>query len=115
MNADTKLTYCVDLARSKFQVHTFSARGEVLQRRTLTRAKFDELFSNPKTPRGRFVMEACTSSHYWARQFVRQGHEARLHPAQFVAKHRIGDKNNGNDADAIWAAHQDARVKSVAG
>lgn len=113
MNANTKPTYCVDLAKNKFQVHTFSARGEVLQRRTLTRAKFDELFSNPKTPRGLVVMEACASSQYWARRFVRQGHEARLLPAQFVAKHRIGNKNDGNDADAIWAAHQDARVKSV--
>lgn len=113
MNANTKPTYCVDLAKNKFQVHTFSARGELQQRRTLTRAKFDELLSNPKTPRGLVVTEACASSQYWARRFVRQGHEARLLPAQFVAKHRIGNKNDGNDADAIWAAHQDARVKSV--
>lgn len=113
MNANTKPTYCVDLAKYKFQVHSFSARGEVLQRRTLTRAKFDELFSNPKTTRGLVVMEACSSSQYWARRFVRLGFEARLLPAQFVAKHRIGNKNDGNDADAVWAAHQDARVKSV--
>lgn len=113
MNANTKLTYCVDLAKNKFQVHTFSARGEVLQRRTLTRAKFDELFSSPKTARGLVVMEACASSQYWARRFTRQGFEVRLLPAQFVAKHRIGNKNDGNDADAIWAAHQDVRVKSV--
>lgn len=113
MNVNAKPTYCVDLAKNKFQVHTFSARGEVQQRRTLTRAKFDAFFSNPNTPRGMVVMEACASSQFWARRFVRQGHEARLLPAQFVAKHRIGNKNDGNDADAIWATHQDARVKSV--
>ena len=113
MNANTKPTYCVDLAKNKFQVHTFGANGEVLRRRTLGRAKFDEFFSNPKSPRGLVVMEACASSQYWARRFMRQGHEARLLPAQFVAKHRIGNKNDSNDADAIWATHQDVRVKSV--
>jgi hypothetical protein len=29
MNVNTKPTYCVDLAKNKFQVQTFQAHGEV--------------------------------------------------------------------------------------
>lgn len=105
--------YCVDLAKNKFQVHTFGPHGERLHQRTLTRAKFDELLSMAKTPRGVLVMEACASAHYWARHFQRQGYRAVLLPAQFVAKHRVGNKTDGNDADAIYAAWRDERIRPV--
>lgn len=107
------LIYCVDLAKNKFQVHTFGPHGERLQQRTLTRGKFDALFSSAQTSRGLVVMEACASAHYWARRFERWGYSCKLVPPQFVAKHRVGNKTDGNDADAIFAAHRDTRVRPV--
>ncbi len=107
------LVYCVDLAKNKFQCHSFSSSGQVLQRATLTRARFDAYFADPKRPRGTVVMEACASSHYWARRLEALGYQVKLVPAQFVAKQRIGNKTDGNDADAIYAVHCDPRVRPV--
>lgn len=105
--------YCVDLAKNKFQVHTFSGHGERLARRMLNRTQFDALFCKAQTPRGLIVMEACGSANHWARRYRERGYRAKLVPAQFVAKRRIGNKNDGNDADAIYAVHTDSRVHPV--
>ncbi len=41
------------------------------------------------------------------------GDQVKLVPPQFVAKQRIGNKTDRNDADAIYAVHMDARVHPV--
>lgn len=105
--------YCVDLAKNKFQVHAFSPTGERLQRGTLSRSKFDDYFADPKRIGGLVVMEACASSYHWARRFEQRGYRVKLVPAQFVAKQRMGNKNDGNDADGIYAVHCDPRVRPV--
>lgn len=105
--------YCVDLAKNKFQMHVFAGSGQRLQRCTLSRAKFDQFFADPKCRPGMVVMEACASSNYWSRRLQRRGFQTRLVPPQFVAKQRMGNKNDGNDADGIFAVHCDPRVRSV--
>lgn len=105
--------YCVDLAKNKFQMHTFGPHGERLHQRTLTRTKFDQLLCDAHTARGTIVMEACGSANYWGRRFAKRGYRVKLVPAQFVAKRRIGIKNDGHDADAIYAVHTDKRVRPV--
>jgi transposase len=37
-----------------------------------------------KLPRCLIGLEACASSHYWARELIRFGHEVKLMPAQYV-------------------------------
>lgn len=114
MNRNPTLdTYCVDLAKNKFQVHAFNVHGECVKRSTLSRAKFDAFFAKPKLAGALVVMEACASSNYWARLFLTRGLQVKLVPAQFVAKQRIGNKNDGNDADGIYAVHRDVRVRPV--
>lgn len=105
--------HCVDLAKEKFQVHSFAHSGECLKQRTLTRSQFEHFFCDAQTPRGLIVMEACASASHWCRRFGALGHQTRLLPAQFVAKHRVGNKNDGNDAEAIYATHCDKRVRPV--
>ena len=105
--------HCVDLAKEKFQVHSFSHSGECLKQRTLTRSQFERFFCDAQMPRGLIVMEACASASHWCRRFEALDHQTRLLPAQFVAKHRVGNKNDGNDADAIYATHCDKRVRPV--
>lgn len=109
----TDRVYCVDLAKNKFEVHVFSPTAERLQQRTLSRAKFDAFFADPAKAGGLVVMEACGSSHHWSRRLQARGYRTKLVPAQFVAKQRLGNKNDGNDADAIFAVHRDPRVRPV--
>jgi transposase len=105
--------YCVDLAKNKFQLHTYSADAERIGARTLSRSKFDAFFANPAHAGALVVMEACASSQYWARTLLARGYRVKLVPAQFVAKLRHGNKTDGNDADAIHAVHRDPRVRPV--
>lgn len=103
--------YCVDLAKNVFQAHGFTATGERVVQQRLTRSKFDRYFAQGDG--AQVVMEACGSSHYWGRLLAARGYRSKLVPASFVAKYRHGNKTDGNDADAIFAVHQDRRVKPV--
>jgi transposase len=105
--------YCIDLAKNVFQVHRFTRHGRCLARQRLSRARFSAFVADPHRPRGTVVMEACGSSHHWGRRFQAQGDTVKLVPPQFVAKRRHGNKTDGNDADTIFAVHQDARVRPV--
>ena len=105
--------YCVDLAKNKLQDNTWSVDGVRLKTATLSRSKFDEFFSPQRSANARVVMEACSSAYYWARTLRGRGFQVKLVPAQFVAKQRIGNKTDGNDADAIYAVDRDPRVREV--
>jgi transposase len=58
-------------------------------------------------------MEACASSHYWARKLSALGHTVRLMAPQFVKPYRKNDKNDGNDAEAICEAVQRPNMRFV--
>lgn len=105
--------YCVDLAKHKFQVHGFSLSGHCQQRLSLSRSQFESRFCRPPGGDCLVVMEACASSNYWCRRLQSLGYRVKRVPAQFVDKQRIGNKTDGTDADAIFAVHQDARVRPV--
>ena len=49
-------------------------------------------------------IEACSSSHYWARELTARGHEVRLMPAQYVKPYVKRGKNDAADAEAICEA-----------
>ncbi|CAB3775192.1 hypothetical protein LMG29542_08574 [Paraburkholderia humisilvae] len=58
-------------------------------------------------------MEACSSAHHWARQFQQQGHVVKLISPQFVKPFVKGNKNDGNDAEAICEALQRPSMRFV--
>ena len=62
-----------------------------------------------------FGMEACGSSHYWARRLASYGHTARLMAAEFVVPFRKskGAKNDRNDAQAILSAVRQPDMRFV--
>ena len=66
-----------------------------------------------KQPKSHVVIEACGSSHYWARYAQSFGHTVQLIAAQRVTPFRVGHKTDKNDALAIATASQQANVKSV--
>lgn len=49
-------------------------------------------------------MEACSSSHHWARQLQSHGHEVRLISPQFVKPYVKTNKHDVADAEAICEA-----------
>ena len=75
-------TIGLDLAKNVFQVHGISATGEVVVRKTLRRSQMLPFFE--KLPPCLVGAEACGTSHHWARELAKLGHEVRLMPAMYV-------------------------------
>ena len=75
-------TIGLDIAKSTFQVHGVDATGEVILRRRLTRARVVAFFA--KLAPCLVGIEACATSHHWARQLRNVGHEVRLMPPSYV-------------------------------
>lgn len=92
----------IDLAKNVFQVHGADSHGKTVLQKQLSRAKVLEFFARLEPCL--IGMEACAGAHHWAREFVRQGHDARLIAAQFVRPYRKNDKNDKHDAEAICEA-----------
>ena len=59
-------TIGLDIAKSVFQVHGVDAEGVTVLRRRLTRSQLLEFFG--KIGPCRVGIEACATSHYWARE-----------------------------------------------
>ena len=76
------VTIGLDLAKSVFQVHGVDSAGEVVVRRQIRRSQLLQFFA--RQPVCLVGMEACASSHYWARELVALGHDVKLMPAQYV-------------------------------
>jgi transposase len=101
----------IDVAKSVFQVHGVDARGNVVVRRQIRRSQLLLFFS--KLEPCLIGMEACATSHYWARKLSALGHTIRLMAPQFVKPYRKNDKNDGNDAEAICEALQRPSMRFV--
>ena len=92
----------LDLAKSVFQVHAVDHKGHCLFSRALKREKMMAFFQNLSPCL--IGMEACASSHFWARTLMSMGHEVKLIAPQFVKPYVKGNKNDANDAEAICEA-----------
>src|SRR6516225_7950701 len=95
-------TIGLDIAKSIFQLHGVDTAGRSVLRRRLSRSRVLEVFG--KLPRCLIGLEACASSHYWARELIKLGHEVRLMPAQYVKPYVKRGKNDAADAEAICEA-----------
>jgi transposase len=104
-------TIGIDVAKSVFQVHGIEEHGKVVLRRQLRRGQLLLFFSRLRPCL--MGMEACASSHYWARKLAALGHTVRLMAPQFVKPYRKNDKNDGNDAEAICEAVQRPSMRFV--
>ena len=58
-------------------------------------------------------MEACGTSHFWARTIRSLGHQVKLLPAQHVKAFLLRDKTDAMDAQAIWVAAQQPHILPV--
>src|SRR3954453_4573274 len=105
-------TVGLDIAKSIFQIHGVDAEGKVVLRQRLTRSRVLEFFG--KLPKCLVGIEACASSHYWARELIAIGHEVKLMPAQYVKPYVKRGKNDAADAEAICEAVARPTMRFVA-
>ncbi len=95
-------TLGIDLAKNIFQLHGVNRHGKTVLAKKITRAKLRETIAN--LPPCLIGMEACASSHYWARELEKLGHTVKLIAPQFVKPYVKSNKNDAADAEAICEA-----------
>lgn len=95
-------TMGLDIAKNVFQVHGVDASGKAVLRKQLKRNQVLSFFANHLPCL--IGLEACAGAHYWARELIKSGHDARLISPQFVKPYVKGNKNDANDAEAICEA-----------
>jgi transposase len=95
-------TIGLDIAKNVFQVHGIDGAEKVIVRKQLRRGQVMAFFEAlaPCV----VGMEACATSHYWARELTKLGHEVRLMPAKDVKAYVKRNKNDAADAEAICEA-----------
>jgi transposase len=101
----------VDLAKNVFQVHGIEREGGLALTRKLTRAKFRE-FCSRLAPCS-VGMEACGSSHYWARELRAMGHDVVLIAPAYTKPYVKRGKNDAADAAAICEAMSRPEMRFV--
>ena len=104
-------TVGLDLAKNVFQVHGVDARGRVVLRKRLPRAKVLVFFAN--LPRCLIGLEAGGGAHHWARELQALGHDTRLMPPQYVKPYVKTNKHDAADAAACCEAVQRPSMRFV--
>mgnify|MGYP001823031934 FL=1 len=95
-------TIGLDLAKNVFQVHGITDDGEVAFNRALRRAQVLKFFESLEPCL--VGIEACGTSHHWAREISKLGHEVRLIPPVYVKPYVKRGKSDAADAEAICEA-----------
>jgi transposase len=105
-------TIGLDLAKNVFQVHAINGSGEVVVRKALRRAQVLRFFE--RLAPCLVGIEACGTSHHWAREIKRLGHEVRLMPPAYVKPYVKRGKSDASDAEAICEAVSRPTMRYVA-
>lgn len=99
----------IDLAKNTFQLHGTDARGKAILKKKISREKFPEFIA--KLNFCSIYMEACGSSNYWGRKFIKFGHNVKLINPKYVKPYVKRNKNDANDAAGIAAAARDPDMR----
>jgi len=102
----------IDLAKQVFQLHGVDHQEKPVLRKQLRRNQMLTYFA--KLSPCLIGIEACSSSHYWARELQKLGHTVKLMAPQFVKPYVKGNKNDANDAEAICEAVARPNMRFVA-
>jgi transposase len=105
-------TVGLDLAKNVFQVHGVDGAGVVIVRKALRRRQVMPFFEGLE--RCLIGLEACGTSHYWARELSALGHEVKLMPPAYVKPYVKRGKTDAGDAEAICEAVTRPTMRFVA-
>jgi transposase len=105
-------TIGLDLAKNVFQVHGIDNTGKVIVRRSLRRRQMMPFFG--KLEPCLIGIEACGTSHFWARELQALGHEVKLMPPAYVKPYVKRGKTDAGDAEAIAEAVTRPTMRFVA-
>src|SRR6202041_2815635 len=92
----------MDTSKNVFQLHGVDGEEAVVLRRQLRRRDMVKFFES--LPPTLVAIEACASSHHWARLLQSFGHEVKLIPPQYVKPYVKRGKNDAADAEALCEA-----------
>ena len=95
-------TVGLDLAKNIFQVHGVTDGDEVAFNRALRRAQVLPFFERLEPCL--VGIEACGTSHHWARELIKLGHTVKLIPPIYVKPYVKRGKSDAVDAEAICEA-----------
>ncbi len=95
-------TVGLDLAKNVFQVHGIDAAGEIVVAKALRRRQMIPFFG--KLEPCLVGLEACATSHFWARELSALGHQVKLMPPAYVKAYVKRGKTDAGDAQAICEA-----------
>jgi len=100
----------LDIAKQVF--HLFTMEGGKTVKKKLKRSELSAFVA--QLPVCLIAMEACGGAHNWARLFQSLGHDVVLLNARFVKAFVVGNKNDFNDAEAIFTAACQPNKRTVA-
>ncbi len=92
----------MDTSKNVFQLHGVDAVEKPVLRKKLARREMVRFFE--KLPPTVVAIEACGSSHHWARRLGSLGHEVKLIAPQLVKPYVKRGKNDAADAEALCEA-----------
>ena len=92
----------IDLAKNVFQLCGLNQAGKPVYTRRVERKILLQTLVN--IPACLIGIEAYTGAFYWQREFEKLGHKVKIISPQYVKPFIRGQKNDGNDAQAIAVA-----------
>ena len=94
----------VDIAKSVFHLHGVDRREQTQWQGKYSHHKWLDALSRQAPVGAEIGLQACGSSHYWARELQSRGYRVKLIAAQFVKPYVKSNKNDRVDAEAICEA-----------
>jgi transposase len=104
-------TVAVDLAKNVFEIAVSHEAGKVSEQQRLSRPRLVSFFA--KRPAATVLLEACGSSHFWARKIRSFGHTVVLLPPHLVKPYRRGSKTDRADTKALLEAYRNEEIRPV--
>jgi transposase len=101
----------VDLAKSVFEIAVSNHPGQVAERHRLSRDAFLRFFAERRP--ATVLMEACGSSHHWARRVQALGHHVLLLPPQHTRPYVTRNKTDRADAKGLLEAQRNEQIQPV--
>lgn len=104
-------TIALDLHKSVFEIAVSRVPGRVCERKRVSRGRLLQFFA--QQPAATVVMEACGSSHHWARELLGLGHTPVLLPPGAVRAYVRRQKTDERDAKGLLEAHRNEEILAV--